>query len=66
MLTELPSIAVRGRYSVTETAKVMGVDRSTIRRWIECGKMRCGYRQCNKRRFVTGEEIQRFFNARLI
>ena len=66
MLSELPRIAVRGRYSVTETAKVMGVDRSTIRRWIECGQMRCGYRQHNKRRFVTGEEIQRFFNAQIL
>ena len=27
MLSELPSIAVRGRYSVTEAAKVMGVDK---------------------------------------
>lgn len=66
MLIELPSIAVRGRYSVTEAAKVMGVDRSTIRRWIEAGTMRCGYHRHNKRRFVTGEEIQRFFNAQIL
>lgn len=50
------------RYSVGEAAVLMGVDRSTIRRWIDGRKLRCGYLRHNARRFIYGRELRRFYN----
>ena len=55
-------VNTRARYCVTDAARLMGVDRSTVRRWIERGHLRCGFFGHNHRRFVTGEELTRFYN----
>lgn len=65
MTSEL-KVSVSGKYAVCQVADIMGVDRSTVRRWIETKKLRCGYHRHNKRRFVTGAELTRFFNDSII
>ena len=65
MTPNLDNIRKTGLYSTTQVEKILGVNRSTIGRWLQRGVIRCGYHRHNKRRFFEGAEIIRFFNARL-
>ena len=66
MTQSLHEINVTAHYSTTEVAKLMGVDRSTIARWVERGMLKCGYRRHNHRRFYEGYELVRFLKAKPI
>lgn len=64
MTNALPSdLRLDGRYSMSETAKILEVDPSTLWRWVKSGKIRVsGYRRVNGRPFIKGREITRMFN----
>lgn len=66
MTPNLDNIRKTGRYSTTEVEKILGVNRSTLGRWIQRGLIRCGYRRHNNRRFFEGTELIRFFNSRAV
>ena len=66
MTPALSNVVKGGRYSTTEASQILGVNRSTLGRWIERGMIRCGYRRHNHRRFFEGTELIRFFNSRAV
>lgn len=64
MLTSIePKCADAGRYSVTEACALLGVHRSTLKRWTERNLIRCGFRMGNHRPFYTGREIKRLWRT---
>lgn len=64
MITEMPKVNDTDEYSITKTAKLLGVSDGSIRNWIKKGYIKCGRRKHNGYRFVTGKEIKRFYTAR--
>lgn len=64
MTTALPdNLKLDGRYSMTQTAKILGIDPSTLWRWIKGDKIKVsGYSKLNNRPFIKGKEITRAFN----
>ena len=63
MVNVEPNVAISGRYSVEETAKLLGVHRNSILRYTNEGKLRFGVRRGNSRRYYTGAEILRFWRS---
>lgn len=53
MTTEEPRVVDSGRYGMSDAAKILGVARCTLRRWIYAGRVNVGFRNLNGRMFVT-------------
>jgi len=53
-----------GRYSVNETASLLGISRRTLQRYTEGRIIKCGRWKANNRPFYTGREILRVWLAR--
>lgn len=63
MVSVCPNIPDAGRYSVTQSADLLGISRATINRRISEGWiMKAQYRD-NNRPYITGKEIKRFFRS---
>lgn len=60
----MPDVADTGRYSIKETAEILGVCRRSVDNYLSKGYLKCGRRRHNGRRFVTGREIKRFYIAK--
>lgn len=60
-----PGLVRTKKYSTAEVAELLGVHRTTIRRYAEGGYLKCGYSRQNGRRFFTGEQILNFYNSQL-
>ena len=63
MITTEPKVDKDGRYSAKEAASLLGVSRSTLARDVKAGKIKCGIRRSNGRRFYLGMEIVRYWKA---
>jgi len=65
MTTALPEdLKQTGHYSMTETAKILEIDQSTLWRWRRDGTIRVsGYNRTNNRPYFNGKEITRAFNG---
>ena len=63
MVTEEPKVSDNGRYSVTETAKILGIHRDTLRRHTESRLIKFGLRRTNMRKFYLGAEIKRYWRS---
>ena len=63
MVNEEPRVSDFGRYSVGETCKLLGICRNTLLSWTNAGKIRCGSRRANMRKFYEGREIRRIWRA---
>ena len=63
MVSEQPSIKPAGRYSISETCKLLGIHRNTLRRYTDAGEIRCVVRKSTWKKYYTGLEILRFWNA---
>ena len=63
MTTNRPQVALDGRYSMTETARLLGVNRKTLYRWRACGYLKTKKHRHNKLPFILGREILRLFEA---
>ena len=65
MVNEQPNISPTARYGIGEAAKILGIDRKTLRRHTNTGTtgIECRYRKCNGRKVYTGQEIIRFWRA---
>lgn len=58
-----PKVDKDGRYSAKEAAGLLGVSRATLERYVKTGKIKCGIRRSNGRRFYLGMEIVRCWRA---
>ena len=65
MTTEEPKVCEFARYNISQVAKLLGVSRSTVYRFIERGRMRTSIRKVDNRVVVTGLEIQKAWRATL-
>lgn len=63
MTNERPNVALDGRYSINEVTAMLGINRSTLRRYTDKGLIRCGRWRTNGRPFYTGKEIMRLWIA---
>jgi len=57
MITSRPNIDPKGRYGVVDAAKLLGIHRSTLWRWVEKGWIRPAIRQVNNRTVFRGCDI---------
>ena len=57
-----PEVAMNGQYPVTETARLLGVHRTTLMRYVKSGLIKCSYRRTG-RKFFYGREIVRCWKA---
>lgn len=62
MTTTEPDVIPTGRYSITETASLLGLSPRTIQRKVETGLLTAKYRKGNKRPFITGIQITKYWN----
>ncbi len=66
MVAECPQVALNSRYSIGEAAKILGIDRGTLRRYADRGSrnggINYGIRRSNGRRFFTGRDLLTFWN----
>lgn len=60
-----PKVAPTGRYSITDTCKMLGIHRNTLRLYTLAGKIKCGFRRHSGRKFYFGSEILRFWKAEM-
>jgi excisionase family DNA binding protein len=65
MTNEEPNVADAGRYTMTETCKVLGIHRNTLRRWLQAGKMKVKFRRIDNRKVIDGAEIKRAWRVAL-
>nr|DAW38867.1 MAG TPA: helix-turn-helix domain protein [Caudoviricetes sp.] len=65
MTTEEPRVVDSGRYGMSDAAKILGVARCTLRRWIYAGRVNVGFRNLNGRMFITGQELKRIWSEQL-
>lgn len=65
MTPALPTIAMDGKYSITQTCAILGIHRDTLRKYTDSGEIRCGVRRSTGKKFYLGSDIFKFFNAYL-
>lgn len=64
MTSTKPNVVLDAKYSVAETAKLLGVHRNTIRNLADSNQLAFGIRKHNTRqKFFWGREILRFWMA---
>ena len=65
MVTTPPRVSLGAHYSVSESAKLLQVSRSTLYKAInigaQCGGIDTRVRRDNGRRYITAEEILRYW-----
>ena len=50
-------------YSITEAARALGVDRTSVHRWVKADKIKYGMHFVNGRVFIKGIELIRIMNS---
>ena len=60
-----PNVSNTGRYGVMQTCAILGIHKSTLRRYTMAGAIKCGFRKQTARKFYLGSEIVRFWKAQL-
>lgn len=65
MVNEVPDIPKKAKFSVKETAKILGVSRASLYRYIKDGFIKANVRMCNNRICFTGGEIIKFWGSEL-
>ena len=63
MVTTPPNIPLSARLELREAAEALGVDKSSIQRWTKDGRLACGIKKSNNRKFWLGSELIRFWKA---
>lgn len=63
MTVEEPKVSDAGRFTVAETAELLGIHRNTLRRYTNDKLIKFGLRRTNGRKFYAGSEIKRFWRS---
>lgn len=65
MTSIAPTVDMAGRYSVTETCKHLGIHKNTLRKLTAEGRIKCGFRRENGRKFYLGSNIMKLWQGQL-
>ena len=65
MVNQEPNVTKTGRYSISETCKLLGIHRHTLRSYTNRGCIHCAFRRSTTRKYYSGNEILRFWRAQL-
>jgi DNA-binding IclR family transcriptional regulator len=63
MVNVQPDVNPAGRYTVTETCKLLGIHRATLHRATISLRIKCGFRKDNHRKYYTGLAIIKFWRS---
>ncbi len=63
MTPNKPTIDLNGRYTVVQAAEILGVNRTTIWRWVKMGKLHPYVSKTNSRVRFKGQDIMHLWNA---
>ena len=63
MVDEEPKVAQRGKYTITEASKRLGVHRNTLARYLKEGKIRCRFSKETNRKYFSGDDLVRLWRA---
>ena len=63
MVNDLPPISDTGRYGHSETARILGIDRKTLKSHADEGRIKRRYRRCNNRPFYLGKDIKSYWKG---
>lgn len=59
MVAEEPKVAQRGKYTITEASRRLGVHRNTLARYLKEGKIKCGFSKETNRKYFSGQDLVR-------
>lgn len=62
MTNTRPHVALDGHYSMTETARLLGIDRKTVFNWRRWGYLKTKTSRINKRPYALGREILKVYD----
>ena len=65
MVTEQPKVQPNSRYTVTETCKLLGIDRNSLLKYTQSGRIKSGVRKSTAKKFYLGSEIINFWNRQI-
>lgn len=63
MVAEVPDIKPTSRYTVTETCRILGIHRNSLRKYTEMGIIKVGIRMSTSKKFYLGSEILKFWHG---
>ena len=58
-----PIVSDNGRYPTMNACAILGISYKTLIKYTDQGKIRCGIRKSNGRKFYTGADIKKFWKA---
>ncbi len=65
MVSKEPNVQPNSRYTVTETCKLLGIHRNSLRKYTEAGRILAGVRKSTARKFYLGSEIINFWKKQI-
>lgn len=63
MVPTRPDVAKAGRYTISESARILGISRTTLYRMIADGEIRVRIQRKSLRKYVSGEELLRVWDG---
>lgn len=63
MIVEQPHVFPKAKYNMTQASAALGIDRSTLRRYVSDGKAKAVVNKCNGRKMFYGHELIRIWGA---
>lgn len=64
MVAELPdTFKLNGRYNKSQTAKILGISRTSLDKYISLGEIRADLNRRTNKLFFKGTAIVKFFNS---
>ena len=63
MVAEEPKVAQRGKCTMAEASRRLGVHRNTLARYLKEGKIRCRFAKDTNRKYFSGDDLVRLWRA---
>lgn len=63
MIRTPPDIPPTARLELREAVEALQVDKSTIQRWTNNGKLKCGIKKSNNRKYWLGSDLIKFWKS---
>ena len=66
MKAKCPDIDPRGLYNQAQASKALGVNRHTIKKWVEAGVLPCKIRKVDLRGVIEGKELIKLWSKKVL